>query len=194
MHLRSRRHLLVGLVAALYTTALAVTVLTSLLSTLAVSVAFVAVVSWAYGFRAGAVTIAACLVVEYVIISSIVDARLRDSPRPIVMLIPALLTLTLVLISLTAFRNLELKQLATETALRQKNAELAAALDEVKELREMLPICAWCKRIRDMNGMWEQVEAYLSKHALATFTHGICPTCLARLEVEMRLEAKVKVR
>jgi len=57
------------------------------------------------------------------------------------------------------------------------NAELQAALAEVHQLSGLLPICAWCKRIRDDDGNWQQIESYISVHSEADFTHGICPDC-----------------
>jgi len=62
----------------------------------------------------------------------------------------------------------------------QLNKELQAALDEVKQLSGLLPICAWCKRIRDEEGNWEPVETYITVHSDADFTHGICPDCARR--------------
>ncbi len=62
-------------------------------------------------------------------------------------------------------------------SLREKNAELEAALAKVKLLSGLLPICAGCKKIRDDRGYWGQVESYLEKHSEATFTHGLCPDC-----------------
>jgi GAF domain-containing protein len=64
--------------------------------------------------------------------------------------------------------------------LRRVSAHLAESLEHVKTLRGLLPICAWCKRIRDDRGYWEQVEAYLHANTDAEFTHGICPECLAK--------------
>ena len=61
--------------------------------------------------------------------------------------------------------------------LREKNAELEAALAKVKLLSGMLPICSGCKQIRDDKGYWSQVESYVQKHSEATFTHGLCPEC-----------------
>jgi len=58
--------------------------------------------------------------------------------------------------------------------------ELRQALSEVKTLSGMLPICAWCKKIRNDKGYWEQVEAYVGKHSNAQFSHGICPECLKK--------------
>ncbi len=59
----------------------------------------------------------------------------------------------------------------------QLNNELQAALAEVKQLSGLLPICAWCKRIRDEEGNWEPMETYITVHSEADFTHGICPDC-----------------
>jgi len=61
--------------------------------------------------------------------------------------------------------------------------ELVGALTRVKQLTGLLPICAWCKRIRDKEGTWQQVESYVTVHSEAGFTHGICPEC-ARREVD----------
>ncbi len=55
--------------------------------------------------------------------------------------------------------------------------ELTEALKRAKTLAGLLPICASCKRIRDDRGYWNQVEAYISEHSDAIFTHGICPEC-----------------
>ena len=55
--------------------------------------------------------------------------------------------------------------------------ELQAALAEVKELQEILPICAYCKSIRDDENYWQSVETYISRHTNTRFSHGICPTC-----------------
>ena len=71
-----------------------------------------------------------------------------------------------------------------ETLIRQ----LEEALAQVKTLRGMLPICAWCKKIRDDNGYWRQVESYISDHSEAVFTHAMCPECTARmLQEDMKL-------
>jgi AmiR/NasT family two-component response regulator len=65
--------------------------------------------------------------------------------------------------------------------LRRLNAELEAALAQVKTLRGLLPICAACKKIRDDKGYWHQVEVYIRDHSEAEFSHGICPDCARRL-------------
>jgi len=68
----------------------------------------------------------------------------------------------------------------TEAKLRSLNRKLLEALDHVKTLHGLLPICAWCKKIRDDGGYWQQVETYLKAHADVEFTHGICPECLEK--------------
>ena len=58
--------------------------------------------------------------------------------------------------------------------------ELKTALSEVKTLRGILPICSFCKQIRDDKGYWSQIESYIQKHSDADFTHGICPECIKK--------------
>ncbi len=63
--------------------------------------------------------------------------------------------------------------------------ELRHTLRQVKTLRGLLPICAWCKKVRDDEGYWGAVEAYLGRHSDLRFTHSVCPECQARLRSEM---------
>jgi GAF domain-containing protein len=72
------------------------------------------------------------------------------------------------------------RQVMALLELRRVSAQMAEALEKVKTLHGLLPICAWCKRIRDDQGYWSQVEAYLREHTGADFTHGICPDCLEK--------------
>ena len=76
------------------------------------------------------------------------------------------------------------RQVMTLLELRRVSARLADALDQVKTLQGMLPICAWCKRIRDDKGYWDQIEIYFHKYTGADFTHGICPQCLEKAHAE----------
>ncbi|HEV2118145.1 MAG TPA: response regulator transcription factor [Terriglobales bacterium] len=64
-----------------------------------------------------------------------------------------------------------------QAALASRVAQLQEALSRVKQLQGLLPICSYCKRIRDDHDYWQQVETYMSEHSQATFTHGICPEC-----------------
>jgi len=61
--------------------------------------------------------------------------------------------------------------------LTTTNAQLEQSLAEIRTLQGLLPICSWCKRIRDDAGLWTQVEQYLAEHTDASFTHGMCPEC-----------------
>jgi hypothetical protein len=67
---------------------------------------------------------------------------------------------------------------ATNEELHKTNDELTKALAEVRTLSGMLPICSYCKKIRDDKGYWNQLESYLRDHSEAEFSHGICPDCL----------------
>ena len=58
--------------------------------------------------------------------------------------------------------------------------ELESALSKVKQLQGLLPICCYCKRVRDGKDYWQQVEAYVMAHSEAQFTHGICPDCMEK--------------
>ena len=63
--------------------------------------------------------------------------------------------------------------------LKQKNEELEAALARVKQLEGIIPICMYCKKIRDDQQSWHQLETYISKHSEVLFSHGMCPDCLS---------------
>jgi len=62
--------------------------------------------------------------------------------------------------------------------------ELQTALAEVRTLREILPICSYCRKVRDDENFWHTVEVYVARHTGTQFTHGICPSCMATLEPE----------
>ncbi|MBT3289588.1 MAG: response regulator transcription factor [Victivallales bacterium] len=72
-----------------------------------------------------------------------------------------------------------------QSALDARAEELRQALDQVKTLRGIVPICANCKKIRDDQGYWNQVEVYVRDHTEARFTHGICPECIEVLYPEL---------
>lgn len=64
-------------------------------------------------------------------------------------------------------------------------AKLQTALQEVKKLSGLLPICASCKQIRDDKGSWHPIENYIADHSEADFSHGVCPTCAHELYPEL---------
>jgi PleD family two-component response regulator len=70
-----------------------------------------------------------------------------------------------------------LARVKTHIALRKKEIALQMALDEVQQLKGILPICCLCKQIRDDKGYWQQVEHYISEHSDVKFSHGYCPAC-----------------
>jgi PAS domain S-box-containing protein len=78
------------------------------------------------------------------------------------------------------FRDISKRKVA-EAERERLIGELQAALAHVRTLRGLVPICAWCKRIRNDQGYWEQLELYLKSHSEADFTHGMCPDCARKL-------------
>jgi len=76
------------------------------------------------------------------------------------------------------------RMVETQDALASKVEELRQALDQIKTLRGIVPICASCKKIRDDQGYWSQVEVYVRDHTEAQFSHGICPECMKKLYPE----------
>lgn len=71
-------------------------------------------------------------------------------------------------------------QKQAEAAQEKLIRELQKALDEITSLRGILPICSFCKRVRDDKGYWEQVDIYITKHSPAEISHSICPECLKK--------------
>lgn len=68
---------------------------------------------------------------------------------------------------------------------RQVQEQKDQAVAELRVLKGLLPICASCKKIRDDDGAWRQMEAYIGDHSEATFTHGYCPECGAKALAEI---------
>lgn len=64
--------------------------------------------------------------------------------------------------------------------LKEKTLSLERALSEIRTLKGIIPICAYCKGIRDDQGSWKRLEVYISEHSDAEFSHGICDTCLRK--------------
>lgn len=73
--------------------------------------------------------------------------------------------------------------------LRRVSAELASATANLKTLSGMLPICAWCKEIRDDAGYWQSVEKYISEHSNAEFSHGMCPACQTKMLADIKRQS-----
>jgi CheY-like chemotaxis protein len=81
--------------------------------------------------------------------------------------------------------NVGVRVLGLQQKLAERVDELQAALSNVKQLHGLLPICSYCKRIRGDDQYWQQVEGYIAQHSNAEFSHGICPTCFAKVSAEI---------
>ena len=81
---------------------------------------------------------------------------------------------------MTIFRDITQHKLL-EKEREKLIEELKNALDQVKQLSGLLPICASCKKIKDDKGYWRQIESYIRDHSEAEFSHGICPECVKKL-------------
>jgi CheY-like chemotaxis protein len=82
--------------------------------------------------------------------------------------------------ALTLKREMDCRK-AREQDLRRSNDQLQKALSEVKVLKGLVPICASCKKIRNDQGFWQQLEEYLQQHSEAEFSHGLCSPCIKKL-------------
>ena len=83
-------------------------------------------------------------------------------------------------------KNITKRKLA-EDALKEEHQKLLEALKAIKILSGLLPICAACKKIRDDNGYWNQLESYINQHSEAEFSHSICPDCAKHLYSDLDL-------
>lgn len=80
----------------------------------------------------------------------------------------------------------------TQKALSEHIQDLRQTLDRVNQLEGIIPICMYCKKIRDDHDSWQQLEKYITDHSEAQFSHGICPHCT---EEQMKLiDARKKIR
>jgi nitrate/nitrite-specific signal transduction histidine kinase len=114
---------------------------------------------------------------------------LRDTEIGLLLLILAVLLAVAFLIFEPTVRLIrsQFEQLDAAAAEQEELiGELRDALAAVKQLRGLLPICASCKKIRNDDGYWTQIEAYIEEHSEALFTHGICDDCLDRFYPEQR--------
>jgi sigma-B regulation protein RsbU (phosphoserine phosphatase) len=89
---------------------------------------------------------------------------------------------------LRARLNAGARIISLQQVLEHKIRELEAALRNVRMLTGLLPICAYCKSIRDDSNYWHRVEEYVTEHTDAQFSHGICPKCLSKVEKDMAAE------
>ncbi len=110
------------------------------------------------------------------------DTFLQDAERKRSNLetITILLTMAGVLISMIIAFVTTFVVVKSEQKLQDEKNKLQAALDEIKTLRGIIPICSHCRQVRDDEGLWKQIEDYIRSHSEANFSHGICPDCLRK--------------
>jgi len=119
------------------------------------------------------------------VISALQLQRNRYSLAALVMSLGALATvvIAMAIYSKNMRRNRRTLQ-ASNAELAKMNVELQDRMTEIKTLSGLLPICAQCKKIRNDQGYWTQLESYVAEHTSATFSHGICPNCAEDLYPE----------
>jgi len=90
--------------------------------------------------------------------------------------------------------NTDLERRVSERTaeLAKTNGELTTALAEVKQLNDLLPVCSYCKRIRDDKNYWDSVEHYITRHTNSNFSHGICPECYEKHVIPMLKELDIR--
>jgi len=74
-----------------------------------------------------------------------------------------------------------------QSALADRVKELEEAIANVKQLQGLLPICSYCKKIRDDGNYWHRVESYIAGHANVRFSHGICPDCSEKFKADLNI-------
>lgn len=77
--------------------------------------------------------------------------------------------------------------ISLQAALAARVTELEEAITNVKQLQGLLPICCYCKKIRDDGNYWHRVESYITGHANVRFSHGICPDCSEKLKADLNI-------
>lgn len=84
--------------------------------------------------------------------------------------------------------NVAIRMLDLQQTLADRIRELEEAQAHVKQLRGIIPICSYCKKVRNDQNFWQQVERYIGEHSDALFSHGICPDCLPMVLESARRE------
>ena len=74
-----------------------------------------------------------------------------------------------------------------EIKVKERTRELQKTLSEIKTIKGNLPICSYCKKIRDDKGAWNQIEEYIQKHSDIDFSHGICQECAKKLYPDIKI-------
>jgi two-component system sensor histidine kinase DctS len=123
-------------------------------------------------------------------------AQLDTSLPKIVLVVGLVMSFLLSLaVRLTQVARIQVRKIAEQAAeLKLSNQELREAMEKVKTLSGLLPICGSCKKVRDDGGYWSQIETYVAKHSDASFSHGLCPECSIKFFEDGGLPVPDKVR
>ncbi|MBF0224102.1 MAG: hypothetical protein HQK76_01490 [Desulfobacterales bacterium] len=97
-------------------------------------------------------------------------------------------TLFILCLYLLRVRAIKIRNLELEKRVKEKTWELQNALDNIKTLKGLLPICASCKKIRDDKGYWNHLESYIQKYSDVQFSHGICKECATKLYPDLNID------
>src|SRR5204862_4320316 len=81
--------------------------------------------------------------------------------------------------------NAGIRIVSLELQLAERVKQLEQALSRVHELQGLLPICSYCKKVRDDQNYWHEVESYVSQRSAASFSHGICPICRDKVMAQL---------
>jgi len=98
----------------------------------------------------------------------------------------------LALFAIWVTATLTLQRKIIEEKREKTISEREKALEDIKILRGLLPICASCKKIRDDQGYWNQIDVYVHEHSEADFSHGICPECAKKLYPKFYKDKDIK--
>ncbi|HEY3900060.1 MAG TPA: response regulator [Chthoniobacter sp.] len=83
------------------------------------------------------------------------------------------------------------QMITLQTQLAHRVSQLEQALTDVRSLRGLLPICCYCKKVRDSQDYWQEVEDYMANHTDVQFSHGVCPPCKEHIQTEFRSRVAV---
>jgi hypothetical protein len=130
----------------------------------------------------------ATLFSAFILISLVVDYFYYpfDSPPKY-----ALFNRAMGIIMLWLIAALVLRQQRSDAERERLIGQLQEALANIKTLRGLLPLCLSCKKIREVNGYWSRIDAYVTKHSLAEFSPGLCPECEDYLKTQMPEEPPI---
>lgn len=180
--LTEHRHLVVLGALAIYLAALVAGVLVGDATLIFFLVVPVAALAWAYGTRYGLLAILLSVPIHGLLVVSIYHDwiyfwwTLSIGGRGIQVLVALVCGV---------LRNVQRKLEHQQSELTTRNSELQQILDQVKELRGLLPICSSCKSVRDDQGYWTKLEAYLAENSNLQLSHGLCPNCASKFYPEL---------